>query len=93
MRLPIMLGLVTALSAASALAQPASARRGQEQGVEQREQIIYRKHTIVRFGDDIIDGDLATPDLAYIRAEKAHGNRSLIERRESFRREILESVP
>ena len=58
----------------------------------QESEIVYRKHTVVDFGDDTIEGDLSKPDGQYIDARKRQRHRSLIKVRENFRQEILRSV-
>jgi hypothetical protein len=54
--------------------------------------VIYKKHTVVDFGDDTIDGNLSKPDGAYIESRKQQRHQRLIKVRESFRPEILQSV-
>ena len=34
------------------------------------EQVVYKKHTVVDFGDDTIDGDLSKPDGAFLMSRK-----------------------
>ncbi len=58
----------------------------------QESEVVYRKHTVVDFGDDTIEGDLSKPDGQYIDARKRQRHRSLIKVRENFRQEILRSV-
>jgi len=67
---------------ASAVAGPASA---EDEG-------IYKKHTVVDFGDDTIDGSLSKPDGAYLESRKNQRHARLIKVRENFRTEILMSV-
>lgn len=69
-------GLVL-LSASTALAQ---------------EDVVYKKHTVVDFGDDTIDGNLSKPDGAYLQSRKNQRHQRLIKVRASFRPEILQSV-
>jgi len=54
--------------------------------------VIYKKHTVVDFGDDTIDGNLSKPDGAYLESRKQQRHQRLIKVRESFRPEILQSV-
>mgnify|MGYP000390960685 CR=1 FL=1 len=54
--------------------------------------VIYKKHTVVDFGDDTIDGNLSKPDGAYLESRKHQTHLKLIKVRESFRAEILQSV-
>lgn len=56
------------------------------------EDVIYKKHTVVDFGDDTIDGNLSKPDGAYLESRKQQRHQRLIKVRESFRPEILQSV-
>lgn len=58
----------------------------------QESEVVYKKHTVVSFDDDTIDGDLSKPDGQYIDARKRQRHRSLIKVRETFRQEILRSV-
>ncbi len=58
----------------------------------QESEVVYRKHTVVDFGDDTIEGDLSKPDGQYIDARKRQRHQSLIKVRQSFRQEILRSV-
>ncbi|MCK5687775.1 adventurous gliding motility protein CglF [Myxococcota bacterium] len=55
-------------------------------------EIVYKKHTVVEFGDDTIEGDLSKPDGQYLEGRKRLRHRNLIKVRESFRQEILQSV-
>lgn len=59
---------------------------------ESESEIVYKKHTVVEFGDDTIEGDLSRPDGQYIDARKRQRHRNLIRVRESFRDEILRSI-
>ena len=77
----IGVSLVTA-----AFAQVAIAQEGGDEGV------VYRKKTIINFGEDTIDGDLTKPDAAYIESRKRVRHSNLIRIRENFRMEILHSV-
>jgi hypothetical protein len=54
--------------------------------------VIYKKHTVVDFGDDTIDGSLSKPDGAYLESRKNQRHARLIKVRETFRTEILMSV-
>jgi hypothetical protein len=54
--------------------------------------VVYRKHTVVDFGDDTIEGDLSKPDGAYLESQKRLRHQRLIKVRDSFRPEILQSV-
>lgn len=76
-------GLILVVVAASALfaATPALAQ-----------EVIFKKHTVVDFGDDTIDGNLSKPDGAYLESRKQQRHSRLIKVRESFRPEILQSV-
>ena len=56
------------------------------------EEVIYKKHTVVDFGDDTIDGSLSKPDGAYLESRKNQRHARLIKVRETFRTEILMSV-
>lgn len=56
------------------------------------QEIVYKKHTVVDFGDDTIDGNLSKPDGAYLQSRKQQRHQRLIKVRESFRPEILQSV-
>ncbi len=56
------------------------------------QEVIYKKHTVVDFGDDTIDGNLSKPDGAYLQSRKQQRHRKLIKVRESFHPEILQSV-
>lgn len=56
------------------------------------EDVVYKKHTVVDFGDDMIEGDLSKPDGAYLESRKRLRHQRLIKIRESFREEILQSV-
>ena len=59
---------------------------------EAPEEVIYRRHTVVVFGDDTIDGNLDHADLGYIQSRKDGRHEMLIRVRDSFRTEILSSV-
>ena len=56
------------------------------------DEVVYKKHTVVDFGDDTIDGSLSKPDGAYLESRKNQRHARLIKVRESFRPEILMSV-
>ena len=55
-------------------------------------EVVYKKHTVVEFGDDTIEGDLSKPDGAYMESRKRLRHQRLIKLRENFRAEILQSV-
>lgn len=79
-RLVLILALVAGLvafSASTAFAQ---------------DDVVYKKHTVVDFGDDTIDGNLSKPDGAYLQSRKNQRHQRLIKVRASFRPEILQSV-
>ena len=56
------------------------------------QEVVYKKHTVVDFGDDTIDGNLSRPDGAYLQSRKQQRHQRLIKVRDSFRPEILQSV-
>ncbi|MEO1481824.1 MAG: hypothetical protein AAFU77_06940 [Myxococcota bacterium] len=56
------------------------------------EEVVYKKHTVVTFGDDTIDGDLSRPDTVFIESENRRAAKNLIKLRADFRRSILRSV-
>ncbi len=55
-------------------------------------EVIYKKHTVVDFGDDTVEGDLSKPDGQYLESRKKQKHQKLIKMRESFRLEILQSM-
>ena len=57
-----------------------------------QDDVVYKKHTVVDFGDDTIDGNLSKPDGAYLQSRKNQKHQRLIKVRGSFRPEILQSV-
>ena len=60
--------------------------------VAKADEVVYKKHTVVDFGDDTIEGDLSKPDGAYLESRKRLRHQRLIKVRENFRPEILQSV-
>lgn len=56
------------------------------------DEVVYKKHTVIDFGDDTIEGDLSKPDGQYLESRKRLRHQRLIRVRESFRTEILQSV-
>ncbi len=56
------------------------------------EEVVYKKHTVVDFGDDTVEGDLSKPDGQYLESRKRLRYQRLIKVRENFRPEILQSV-
>ena len=56
------------------------------------DEVVYKKHTVVEFGDDTIEGDLSKPDGAYLESRKRMRHQRLIKVRENFRPEILQSI-
>lgn len=56
------------------------------------EEVVYKKHTVVEFGDDTIEGDLSKPDGEYLESRKRLRHQRLIKVRQDFRPEILQSV-
>jgi hypothetical protein len=60
--------------------------------VAEEPEVIYKRHTVVVFGDDTVDGRLDKADLGYIESRKDVRHESLIQPRASFRAEILRSV-
>jgi len=63
-----------------------------EQAQAQTEEVIYKKVTVVDFGDDTIDGNLSRPDGQYLESRKRQRHQRLIKVRDSFRAEILQSI-
>ena len=55
-------------------------------------EVVFKKHTVVDFGDDTIEGDLSKPDGAYLESRKRLRHQRLIKVRDNFRAEILQSV-
>jgi hypothetical protein len=55
-------------------------------------EVVFKRHTVVDFGDDTIEGDLSKPDGAYLESRKRLRHQRLIKVRENFRAEILQSV-
>lgn len=55
-------------------------------------EVIYKKNTVVDFGDDTVEGDLSKPDGQYLESRKRQRHQRLIKVRENFRPEILQSV-
>lgn len=51
--------------------------------------VVYRKHTVVDFGDDTIEGDLSTPDGVVTQSATRRKHVPLIKLRDNFRAEIL----
>jgi hypothetical protein len=72
-------GLLTVLS----LALPGTVNAGE---------VVYKKHTVVDFGDDTVEGDLSKPDGQYLESRKRFRHQRLIKVRENFRPEILQSI-
>lgn len=56
------------------------------------EKVQYEKKTVINFEDDTIQGDLTRPDGEYLDARKRVNHSNLIQIREEFRDEVLESV-
>lgn len=81
--LNIALGLVLLTAPSMAFAQ---------EGESSEAGIIYKKKTVVSFGDDTIDGDLTKPDGAYVESRKRVRHSNLIKIRDNFRDKVLESV-
>lgn len=78
---------ILSIIAAVAVMSVAGSAFAQESG-----DVVYRKHTVVDFGDDTIEGDLSKPDGAYLESQKRLRHQRLIKVRENFRPEILQSV-
>lgn len=81
MRVVLVVGVIAAL-AAPALAQETVTENG----------VAYNRKTVINFEDDTIEGDLKTPDGAYLEARKKMRHKSLIRIRNDFRREVLGSI-
>jgi hypothetical protein len=64
----------------------------QDEGVVTEGGVAYNRKTVINFEDDTIEGDLKTPDGAYLEARKKMRHKSLIRIRTHFRREVLGSV-
>lgn len=78
--------IALAIGLSLAAAPSAFAQEESEAGV------IYKKKTIVSFGDDTIDGDLTKPDGAYVETRKRLRHSNLIKIRDNFRDKVLNSV-
>jgi hypothetical protein len=72
-----------------AFAAPVLAQDG---GVVTEGGVAYNRKTVINFEDDTIEGDLKTPDGAYLEARKKMRHKSLIRIRQDFRREVLGSI-
>ncbi|MEQ9503405.1 MAG: adventurous gliding motility protein CglF [Deltaproteobacteria bacterium] len=83
-----MMRVLNFMVALTLLAAPVSAwaQEASEAG------IIYKKKTVVSFGDDTIDGDLTKPDGAYVESRKRVRHSNLIKIRDNFRDRVLGSV-
>ncbi len=55
-------------------------------------EVVYKKNTVVDFGDDMVEGDLSKPDGQYLESRKRQRHQRLIKVRENFRPEILQSI-
>ena len=55
-------------------------------------EVIYKKETVVNFGEDTISGDLQLPDGEYIESRKRLRHSNLIRIRDNFRDKILRSI-
>lgn len=55
-------------------------------------EIVYPKHTIMRFADATVDGNLATPDGRWVVAQARRVGPKMIRVRKTFRRQILASL-
>lgn len=62
------------------------------QSTDSEEGVIYKKKTVVSFGDDTIDGDLTRPDGAYVESRKRVRHSNLIKIRDNFDEKIFNSV-
>ena len=89
MRLKSILSLGLLIAGLAGLATSSTALA---QATEDSEGIIYRKKTVVSFGDDTIDGDLTRPDGAYVESRKRVRHSNLIKIRDNFREKILNSI-
>ncbi len=75
------------LVATVALSMPALAQ------VEPRSADRHQRITEVEFKEgDLVEGDLSQPDVEYFQAQPRAEHSSLIRTRESFSREVLDSV-
>ena len=59
---------------------------------QEEPEVVYKRFTIVVFGDDTVDGRLDKADLGYIESRKDVRHESLIQPRASFHNEIRWSV-
>ena len=60
--------------------------------VAEAQDVRFKKKTVINFEDDTIEGDLKTPDGAYVDIRNRMRHRSLIRIRKEFRREVLGSI-
>lgn len=84
-----MRAVVAVIAVIVALATPALAQDG---GTVTEGGATYNRKTVINFEDDTIEGDLKTPDGAYLEARKKMRHKSLIRIRTDFRREVLGSI-
>lgn len=82
--------LVVGLMAAGLTAGLGAPARAQDSVTENG--VAYNRKTVINFEDDTIEGDLKTPDGAYLEARKKMRHKSLIRIRTDFRREVLGSI-
>ena len=83
--------LVAGLTVAVASSPVAWAQDGDE-GVTTEGGVAYSRKTVINFEDDTIEGDLKTPDAAYLEARRRMRHKKLIRIRTDFRREVLGSI-
>ena len=84
-----VISVVIAMSAGTAIAQEA----GNTDAASLTDpEVIYKKETVVNFGEDTISGDLQLPDGEYIESRKRLRHSNLIRIRDNFRDKILRSI-
>jgi hypothetical protein len=83
---PVFLALLGALF----LALPAGAQ--EDTVIEEDDQVVYNKKTVIDFSDVNIEGELTKPEGSYIKNRKKTRFRNLIELRGNFRPELRRSV-
>jgi hypothetical protein len=75
--------------AVGAAATPAAA---QDSVIQEKDQVVYKKHSIIDFSEVTIQGELTKPEGSYILNRKKAKFDILIRVRENFLPEMLRSV-
>ncbi len=83
---------VAALLIAGAIVGTSGVASAADRVIQEEDRVVYKKKTVVDFGDVTVEGELTKPDGQYVLNRKRTKFSSLIRMRDNFLPELQKSV-